>query len=465
MKLCLKFYAMMLLLGVLLVQVSAASAQTRLEGYIKEGLKSNLYLQQKQNELKKAGLSFQTANSYFLPAVNFSGGYTNGEGGRTISLPVGDMLNPVYATLNKLTEGRPFPQVENMEQSFFPSDLYDAPVRATLPLLNKDLRYASKIQHEQIAFHELGLRMSERELVKEIKTAYYGYWSALEVVKIYESAMQLVTQNVQVNESLLQNGKGLPAMLLRAQSELEKVKAQLQESRTAAENAQRYFNLLLNRDQLTHIEADTVLEPALQLAIQALISADNQEREELAMLKAGMRMQEEVHGRDQDYWVPKVGAFLDLGVQAQQLKFNGQSDYYLVGLTVDMPVFNGFRHLYKSRSSMLDLANARLQLEYKRQQVQLAVDVSRRNLQTSYHNYLASQQRLKAAESYFHLITRGYREGINSMIEFIDGRTQLTEARLQVTLDGFKVLSAFAQLERETASYVFPQEEVQSPIK
>jgi hypothetical protein len=34
-------------------------------------------------------------------------------GGRTVDFPVGDLLNPVYTTLNQLTGGNNFPQVTN----------------------------------------------------------------------------------------------------------------------------------------------------------------------------------------------------------------------------------------------------------------------------------------------------------------------------------------------------------------
>src|SRR5690606_14078548 len=76
----------------------------------------------------------------------------------------------------------------------------------------------------------------------------------LEAVKIHESALTLVNKNVQVNESLLKNGKSLPANYIRSTSEAERVKAELNRARNQVENAKMYFNFLLNRELNANIE-------------------------------------------------------------------------------------------------------------------------------------------------------------------------------------------------------------------
>ena len=91
-------------------------AQPVLENYVQEGLKSNLVLQQKNLSLQQAQQSLQIARSYFLPSVTLLTDYTSGEGGRSISIPIGDLLNPVYTSLNQMTQSDAFPQVENVKQ-------------------------------------------------------------------------------------------------------------------------------------------------------------------------------------------------------------------------------------------------------------------------------------------------------------------------------------------------------------
>ena len=106
--------------ALLLVACSRMLSAQSLEDYVQEGLKSNLVLQQKNVSLQQAQQSLNLAKSYFLPTVNVLADYTSGEGGRSIAIPVGDLLNPVYASLNQVTQSDAFPQVENVKQNFFP---------------------------------------------------------------------------------------------------------------------------------------------------------------------------------------------------------------------------------------------------------------------------------------------------------------------------------------------------------
>ncbi|AHM60331.1 outer membrane efflux protein [Flammeovirgaceae bacterium 311] len=425
-----------------------------LQQYIREGLQTNLILQQKNIGLEKATHALKVASSYFLPAVSFNAGYIHGNGGRAIDLPIGDMLNPVYSTLNQLTETNNFPQIENVKQSFFPQNFYDAHLRTAVPLLNTDLYNNRRIQHERVQLQEWEVKAYERELVKNIKLAYYNYLSALEAVKIWQSALELVAQNLEVNQSLLRNGKGLPATVLRAQSELEGVKAQLQEAENNSLNAQRYFNFLLNRPQTSSIVPTEGIEEAVSAV--PLLLAQNQaavsHREELQMVQAGERLNQTLVQLKQQNWVPKVNAFLDLGAQADNMKYNSQARYYLMGLSLDVPLFSGFRNRYEIRQALLDVKHSQLSFEQTSQQLEMAAAVAQNNLATAHQNYAAAQQRLQAAQGYFKLLERGYTEGTNSLIEFIDARNQLTTSQLQLTLSTYKVLGALAQYEREISA-------------
>ena len=120
-----------------------------------------------------------------------------------------------------------------------------------------------------------------------------------------------------------------------------------------------------------------------------------------------------------------------------------------------MPIFTGKRNLYKIRDAELDLKALEAKTIETNQQLQLAAFVSRNNSNTAFSNYTAAIKQEDAARSYFKLIDRGYKEGVNNYIEFLDARTQLTNASLYVNVCQYRFLSAVADLERQTASYTF----------
>jgi outer membrane protein len=440
-------------LSLILLLVSATvDAQSILDDYVKEGLKTNLVLQQKNISLQQAEQALQTARSYFLPSVNLLTDYTSGSGGRSISIPVGDLLNPVYASLNQMTQSDAFPQIDNVKQNFFPRNFYDAKVRTSMPIINTDLYFNKMIQGQQVMLKQYDIESYKRQLVLDIKTAYYNLLAAEAAVKVYGSALTLVTKNIELNESLLRNGKNLPANVLRSKSEAERVKAELNGARNQVMNARNYFNFLLNKELNAEVitTADIQIEPNNEP-----VTASIGKREELQMLHTLKEINTTSLRMSKFNRLPKLNGFLDLGSQASDWKVNNNSRYYLVGVQFSLPLFNGFRNNIAIRQANLEIDKTQHIIDNTEKQLELAATLARNDYETTVQNYYAAQEQLKSAQSYFNLIDKGYREGVNSLIEFLDARNQLTTSQLQQHLKQFEMLTASARVERETASYSF----------
>ncbi|MBL7762435.1 MAG: TolC family protein [Chitinophagaceae bacterium] len=438
----------------LAVSPTLFSQNNILDSYIDSAFKNNIVLQQKNISLEKASYALEIAKGYYYPTVAFQAGYQTAGGGRDIYLPLGDLLNEAYATLNQLTQSNKFPQLKNERINFLPENFYDAKFRTTVPIINSDLKYNKEINKQQVTLSEYEIEIYKRELVKNIKTAYFNYRNALEAIAIYQSTLQLANEGKRVNEKLLENGKGLPAYILRSTSEIENVNAQITAAEQQAANARMYFNFLLNRNQDEPISTEYNTENEIK-NIEGLLAQRQSpvNREELKMLQGLVSLNETALKMNKAVYYPKLNGFLDLGSQAQNWKFNSQSRYYMVGLQLDVPIFAGFRNRNKIKQSGLDVKNAELNLEQVKQQLQLAGNTAYNNLVSAYRSFQSSQKQLEAAQTYQRLIERGYREGSNTFIETVDARNQLTQAQLLVSINQYKVLAAAAGVERETASF------------
>jgi len=229
------------------------------------------------------------------------------------------------------------------------------------------------------------------------------------------------------------------------------VRADLNSAENRVVNVRKYFNFLLNKPLDREIEVSYTFADA-----PALDTATNlASREELKMIETARDINALSIRQGRLARLPKVNAFLDLGSQAQNWKYNDQSRYYLVGVQLSLPLFQGFRNNISIRQSTLELRKTELSQTRTTEQLQLAVDVARNDLQTTVQNYSAAREQLKSAQSYFNLVEKGYQEGVNTLIEFLDARNQLTASQLQQNLRLFEMLTAEARLERETASYTF----------
>src|SRR5690606_4689442 len=430
--------------------------ESPLPHYIEDGLNNNLVLQQKHLSLQRAMNALQVAKSMYLPAVDVDVSYTHAKGGRSINLPVGDLLNPVFRSLNALTQSQTFPQIKNETINFLPQNYYDAKVRTVVPLINTDITHNKQIKTDAVRLQESEVGIYKRELVKEIKQAYYRYLSALQVEGIYKSALELAHEGLRVNQKLLDAGKGLPAYVARAKAEIAQTESQLAEAEKNIKNSALYFNALLNRAANAPIDSDVTVFQDKQWDIQENAQIDISKREEFVALQTGIAMQESLLKMNKQYLVPKVSGFLDLGSQAEGLRFNKDARYFMVGLTLKMPLFQGNRNRLKIEETKIDLAESLNRKAQAEQQLTLAAEASRNDVLASLKNYEKSKVQLEAASTYQRLIQRGYNEGVNSYIETIDARSQYTSAKLSVNLSQLQVLAALAKLERESATFQIP---------
>lgn len=421
-----------------------------IDKYIEIGINNNIALQQKNIDIEKAWYSLKTAESFFLPTVSFQGIYQTGVGGRSISLPIGDLMNPVYTTLNHLIGSEKFLPIKNVEQDFIAQNFYDAKIRTLLPIINSNVKYNVEIEKQKFLIGKLEIDSYRLELVKNIKVAYYTYLATLKIVEIHESTLQLVNENLRSNERLLQSGKGVPSYLLRIKAEQDNITSKITEAKKDVENAILYFNFLLNRDSKTLIEIEPNLAKELDNAIALTVfKPDISKRPELEALSEFIKLQRTIVTMNEKYWVPKLNGFLDIGSQASNFNFNTNSRYFNAGIQLDIPLFNGKRNIFKIKQAQLDKKNAELNLDYSSQQIVLKAETTYKNLISVCRNYQSDLKNTQSALSYQRLIERGFREGVNTFLEEIDARNLLVTAQLQVNISLYNVLSIAANLERE----------------
>jgi outer membrane protein TolC len=422
-----------------------------LDNYIATAFQQNITVQQKSIQVEKAMLALKSAQSLYQPNISFQGAYQSGEGGRSIAFPVGDLLNPVYSTLNALTRTTQFPQIANVETNFFPRNFYDMKVQSTMPIYNKDLSYNKQLQGQQMELQQVDLSLYNRELVKQIKTAYFQYLLSLGLQKVYQNSLHVAQEGKKINQKLVDNGKGLPAYILRADSEIAQIQAQQADAAKQSESARMYFNFLLNAPLTNDIQIDFEVEKAISEVIRMTRGEGN--REELNLLAKSIAMQETVLKMNEAFYLPKVNGFVNLGSQSSNWALNSKSAYYMLGLQLDIPIYAGNRNNLKIKQTQLDLATAKNTLDLTAKQLNLATETAQKGLMSSLVGFQASTKSLEAASAYQRLIEKGFHEGVNTYLETVDARNQWMNAQINHQFNQFKVLIAAAAYEREAALY------------
>ena len=423
--------------------------QEVLDDYIKFGLENNLALKQKLSDYEKSIEALKEARALFYPNISFNARYTRSEGGRIIDFPVGDLLNPVYATLNSLTSSNIFPMIENQEIRFLRPKEHETKIRITQSLFNSDIYYNSRIKKELSAVEEMDVEQYRRELTAEIKKAYYNAAMTSALLSMLKETRKLLVENVRVNRKLIGNDKITPDYLYRSEAELDKFDQELQDAGKNNKIACAYFNFLLNRP----LRDSIIIQAPSEFPVLAQFTGDYtrtalENREELKKLENYEKISDLQVRMNQSGRFPDLFVVADYGFQGEEYVFNKDQDYMQASAVLTWNLFEGFRNKSKIKQALLQKEMAENQLEEVRKQIELQVMSAMDELSAAEKGIVAAQSRIKNSRESFRIVEKKYGEGMISLIEFIDARTTLTQAEENLIISKFQYLSAFAEFEK-----------------
>jgi outer membrane protein len=435
-----------------------------IDDYVRAGIRSNLALRAQSLEVERAQAALDGARARYFPEAGFAARYSRSEGGRTIELPLGDALNPAYQTLNDLLiqQGQQpqFPVVQNETIAFLREREQDTRITLRMPLLNAAIPAAVRAQRESLTATEYSREALGRRLKRDITVGYLTWLSAVRTQGIVDASVALLNENLRVNDSLHRNGKITQDQVLRARAELLAVTQQSREARNGAAQAQSYLNFLLNRPLDTPLENADVGAGvnARTRALTELRQAALDNRPELAQLAALTRATEaQTRVAKADRW-PTLSLGADGGIQGEEYEFGRGSNFATVSLLVNWTFFDGGARRAAVRQADALARKTATQLSELTQQVQLEVQQSLDRLETSADSLATAEARAEAARAAFRIASRKRDEGVINQVEFIDSRSSLTSAELNLNVTRFDVLARQAELDYATAAGNLPLE-------
>ena len=430
--------------------------------YVAEGLRSNLALQSESLEVEKATQALAAARARFLPEVSLQARYTRADGGREFTMPIGAALNPVYTTLNDLLAAQgasaQFPQISDVTVQFMREEEQETRLVARQPLYAPAIPAAVRAQRALLDASSFNRMALARALRRDITNAYLDWLRARSSAQIVAASETLLRENLRVNESLFGNGKVTEDQVLRAKAELLEVEQQKLEVETLATQAQSFFNFLLNRELLTDIEPSA--PPATLTdngaALEHLWTDALNRRPEIGQVEQLRRAsQEQVVIARKQQW-PTLSLALDGGVLGEDYRAGDGYNFGTASLVFTWRVFDGGGDRARVRQAQAAERQVVLRQEEIAQQIRLEVQQSFDRLATARASLATAAARADAARAAFRIASRKRDEGVINQVEFVDARSTLTSAELNLNLTRFAVLARRADLEYATSSGNLP---------
>lgn len=426
-----------------------------LEAYLDSALSQNLTLRERNLSYEKSLEALNEAKGLFFPQISFQAAYTLAGGGRAIEFPVGDLINPIYQTLNDLTASQNFPtDLKNVNEQFLPNNFHETKLRLIQPLFNSDIYYNYKAQKELISLESVKREAYEKELVREVKTAYYSYLKTEEVLTIYTDTRGLLEEILRVNQRFVENDKATYDVVYSAEYEISKIDKQLALANQDRKLAAAWFNFLLNRDQEALILRDALILNASDVRNLDLLEqqAINQ-RLEFSQLRYARAANARQIGLNKGLALPKVNLVLDFGYQGFGYSFDKNQDFWLGQISLQWDLFKGFQNRVKTQQAYIEGQILSNQQDRLTQQIRLQVKEAWHQYRAAEQAVAASRLGVKSAGAAFRIIQRKYQEDQASLLELMNARTQFTQSKLSLAIDSYDLLSKEAELGYATAAY------------
>jgi outer membrane protein TolC len=436
-----------------------------LQRIVDEALQANLQLRASGATVQQRLAALEQARARYLPAIDFAARYTVADGGRTIEFPVGDLLNPVYETLDQMlvAQGQPpqFPRVSNQSVEFLRSPDQDTKILLQQPIYEPRIAPAVDANRAQVTRAEADLAALRSQVIRDVKQAYYGWLAADQAVAVLDATLEAARANLAANESLYRNGRVTRDLVYRAEADVLEIEQQRLATASRVRIARSYVNLLRNAPLAQPLPRANLDAPTIerfrgrlvrtlagrQLDARLLQDLAGQRRQELksldAAILAGLAQQDLARAA----FKPSLGLGAEAGIQGTDYGYAVEDRYVLASLVLRFNAFRGGADRAALDEARALTAQLRATRDLAGQQVSLEVQQALETFEVAEASLETAAKRAEAAAGAFAITSRKRDLGQINQAEFIDARRAYTDAALNVTRVRAEYLARLAELE------------------
>lgn len=163
---------------------------------------------------------------------------------------------------------------------------------------------------------------------------------------------------------------------------------------------------------------------------------------------------------DKMSFLPSLVAFANLGANTGGIKFDlynsGKSwyNFAIVGLNLNVPIFNGMQRHYKIQQSKLGLQKSENDLKFVQQSIELDFANASVQLQNATVSLETQKKNIVLAEEIYNVSKLKYDQGVGSNLEVLTAETALKEAQTNYFVALFDALIAKVDYQKATGTLI-----------
>ena len=298
---------------------------------------------------------------------------------------------------------------------------------------------ATTSAREQLMLANVSFNATHQEIVFNVTREFYDFITIRQQVGVAESSLQAAQTVEQAAQSRFDNGLGTKPDLLQAEQQTAQADYDLESARGNLSDAQVALVESLGivpstKLQIANVEGKPFAENPDD-SLDELINRALSQRPDLVAKLAKLRAQQAEVQKAHAAYYPKIS--LDAGVGWQALQVNAYDDPYFgnskpdygVGLSISLPIFDGFLRANKLHIAQSELRAAESELANSRNAVVREVWKAYTDLKTALRKQESAAKLLSAAESAFDASLEAYRNGLGTYVDVANAQRNVTSAR------------------------------------
>lgn len=373
-------------------------------------------------EVDRARTTITLARSTYLPTINGTAAYQ-----RTLASEFDDIMF-----------GPPDPALEDVDLPFGQPNNWRLGFNVTQPLFD-GFKTSANVRAAKAGVRgaELGVKTTHAQVVLQAAQAYFDAVLAQRQVEIAETTLQQAEQTFKETELGFQQGATPEFDLVRAE-----VARDNQRTLLVQFQVQRDITLVALRRLIgapsdrplaltTKLDTDDV-ETVVATARTAAGIAPTATRVAIAQAKEGVVAREAGVDAAKADRMPTIAAGTDFGlVNYENHPFNSEwRTNWTLGVTLTLPIFDGFRRRAAIDSSRAQLTSAKAQLAQAGEVSQVETEQAAANVAASTTQLETSMRTVKQAQRAYQIAELRFQQGASTHLELVDTRVQLEQALL-----------------------------------
>ena len=400
------------------LSVTSGSAQDTLtlENCLEMGIENNLSLQSKRNEIQKSRYGISENRAKLLPQIN---GFAN----------YNDNIDPPVSVTDGSVYGTPYNVTHTLRYNA------NAGLQLQMPLYNQTLYTTLSIARTMDEMNRLSYEKAREDLILQICKMYYlGQVTAEQIVLVKANIIRL-EELKDITQAFYDNGMAMEVDVKRVNINLENLKVQYDNAQAMLEQQLNLLKYIIDYPAekniaLTPVNTDNIIPVALTglsenlYELQLLQSQKQLAEQQKKMIGYGYMPSLNLTGS----WM--FSAYTD---KAYHWFHSGPSNHwfrsYGLGLSLRVPIFDGFDKRYKSRKAAIDIENMKIAQENTRKNLQVQYLNATNDLMNNQRNFKKQKDNYLLAEDVYAVTMNRYREGITSMTEVLQDEMRMSEAQ------------------------------------